>query len=138
MLKLYIILFLMLLFSIAIIAIPFIKNQLLFSKKFILVVAMVTIFAGLLYQLSGNKPALYQWFTQGKKHYELQTQVEALGGIDGMIDRIQKKLEKNPQDAQGWFILGKLYTIKHDYKAAKILFKKAHELDSNINIPSTK
>ena len=74
----------------------------------------ISLFSSALYFLFSNQSALSSWLTEGKQHYYLLTQVEELGGIDGMIKRVNKKLEINPNDSEGWIILGKLYLAKGD------------------------
>lgn len=129
---LYSLLFIMLLLSLGLLAIPFVKNRKNHPNQmtsFFILGILTGVFTFGLYQFSGNKPALTQWFTQGSEHYRLQTQVAELGGINGIIKSVQKKLDKNPNDAQGWLILGKLYRGIHDDKSAAVAFKKAHDLD---------
>jgi cytochrome c-type biogenesis protein CcmH/NrfG len=125
---LYSLLALMLLIALSLIAIPFIKNTEFKTKGFLTFVITTTLFSFILYSFSGNKPGLKLWLTQGKKHYQLENEVNQMGGIDGVIASIQKKLETNPDDVQGWTILGKLYLAKHDYASAEVVLKKAHQL----------
>ena len=126
---LYILFGLILLLILCSFAIPFYKN----SKKnhflFFSFSIFILAFTFILYQFSGNKILLKNWLSQGAEHYQLQTQVKELGGIEGIIKQVQKKIDANPEDPQGWFILGKLYLGIHDEKSAKVALKKAHELD---------
>lgn len=135
MLMLYSFLIIMALVAIGIISIPFLKNSTLKSKNAILISLFILCFSFIVYQFSGNKSALKKWITQGKQHYQLQNQVIELGGIDAIIENIKQKLKDNPDDAKGWFILGKLYYSQHNYEAAKVVLKKAHELEpDNVEI----
>lgn len=135
MLMLYSFLIIMALVAIGIISIPFLKNSTLKSKNAILISLFILCFSFIVYQFSGNKSALKKWITQGKQHYQLQNQVIELGGIDAIIENIKQKLKNNPDDAKGWFILGKLYYSQHNYEAAKVVLKKAHELEpDNVEI----
>src|SRR5580693_2445733 len=96
---LYSLLFIMIFFALALLAIPFIKNK--SGWVFVAISLFVIVFSFAIYNLSGNKVALAQWFAQGQKHYQLQMEVKELGGLDGIIARVQKKLEIDSQDAQG-------------------------------------
>jgi cytochrome c-type biogenesis protein CcmH/NrfG len=126
MFSLYAWLILMLLVALGLLAIPFIKNR---SRKGYIVSASLIALLGLaIYQFTGNKTALYLWMTQGKQHYQLLETFEQLGGIDGAIAQIESKLAKNPQDAQGWYILGKLYLSKNEEAKAQAAFAKSREL----------
>ncbi len=127
-LLLYVSIFLMLTTSILVLAVPFIKTRSLSSHYFLLPALFIILFSLSLYLTSNNSHALKQWLTEGEKHYRLQQEVNALGGIEGMIARIKHKLAENPRDAEGWFILGKLYFADQRYDAAKEAFGKAHEL----------
>lgn len=128
MLTLYIAITIMLIISLSIVSIPFINNKQLSFSKFLPISILLCLSALILYEFSGNKLTLQQWLSHGKEHYQLQLEVERLGGIDALIKRVQAKLETNPNDAQGWLILGKLYLGKHDEKSAKAAFQRAKAL----------
>lgn len=129
MFKLYGLFSLMLIGAISLLAIPFIKNRQKNSFSYFFIISLLMIvLSSLFYKNSGDQTALNQWLTQDKQHYELLVKFNELGGIDGIIARIQKKLAINPEDAQGWFILGKLYLAKKNNTAAAAAFKKAHAL----------
>ena len=129
MFTLYCLLILMMIAALAMLLIPFLRNHSLKFKNYFFLAISVVIAAFLLYAYSGNKSALVFWFNQGKEHYQLQEKFDALGGVDGIITKIEAKLENNPRDAQGWFILGKLYFAKHEYKTALTALTNAHELE---------
>ncbi|MDR3478285.1 MAG: hypothetical protein P4M14_09675 [Gammaproteobacteria bacterium] len=118
------------------IVVPFMANKAICTKSFIIVILLNGFFAMGLYRLSGDKQALNQWLIKGKAHYQLQETVNQLGGIKGMISHVKRKLQADPLDAQGWFILGKLYLSEQEVQAAQAAFRKAHELrpqDEKIN-----
>ena len=126
---LYCFLTFMLIAALCLVVLPFIKNKAIFSKSFFITFLFALLFSLGMYQFFGDKDALKQWYTQGEQHYQLQLQFNALGGIDGLITRVKKKIQANPLDTQGWFILGKLYLMKPDYPSARTALRKAHELD---------
>lgn len=129
MLKLYILLIIILILALGVLSIPFLIHR-PFNWRGYLITAICTILLSLgLYHFSGGSQALQQWFYQGQEHYALQQQFDELGGMDGIIKKIEKKLEANPNDAQGWFILGKLYLAKQDYASASAALKNAHDLE---------
>lgn len=123
---------LMLLSALSMLALPLIithdGNRFIIARNFLILSLLIAVCTFTLYRLSGNHTALQQWLEHGKQHYQLQIQLDQLGGVDGIIERIKKKLAANPQDAQGWLILGKLYLAKHDQAKAKAVLTKAHEL----------
>src|SRR5207249_711241 len=105
-------------------AVPFIKNKKLLSRYFLLLILFISVFTISLYPLVSPQNPLKQWLNQGRNHYLLLIQYHHLGGLDGMILRVKQKLADNPNDAEGWFILGKLYLMKQDDKQAKAAFSK--------------
>lgn len=129
MVSFYFLLSLMLVSAVGLLAIPFIKNRAVFSKSFFAVTILIILSSLGLYYFLSDKQALKLWLTQGKQHYQLLLKVDELGGIDNIIERINKKLAANPQDAQGWFILGKLYFAKQDFASALTALTKAHQLN---------
>lgn len=80
------------------------------------------------YWFANDKSTLNAWLSGGKQHYQLLLKVDELGGIDAIITRMEKTLAAHPNDAKGWFILGKLYLSKQQYQAALDAFTKAHKL----------
>ena len=123
MMPLYLLLIVMLIVALGFVAIPFLKNRALFPVLF-----LMTFFSLGIYSLSTNHSALTLWLTQGKRHYQLQEQFNQLGGVEGAIATIQKKLAEDPTDAEGWFILGKLSLANQNKTQAFIALKKARDL----------
>jgi|GEM_PF-4934929 len=114
---LYLLLILMLVAALSLLAIPFLKNKALSSKNFLAGALFILLAATGLYALTSDQPALHQWLTKGKQHYQLLIEYNELGGIDGIIERVKKKLAANPNDKQGRQILDKLYEMKGDKTA---------------------
>ena|SRR5579872_1165414 len=122
---------LMLSCGIGFLAIPFITTNTISSKYFLLSAIFMILFSLGLYQFNGNQTTLKQWLMYGEKHYRLQQEVNQLGGFAGIIEKIKKKLAENPDDAEGWFILGKLYLANQDYNEAKEALGNAVALQPN-------
>jgi len=125
---LYGLLILMLVSALSLLAVPFIANKSLLSRGFIIIAILTTLFSLTVYRIFGNHQALEEWFSAGEQHYQLLVTLDQLGGVNGVITRIKKKLENNPDDAEGWFILGKLYLANQNYTEAKAALSKAHAL----------
>jgi cytochrome c-type biogenesis protein CcmH/NrfG len=127
MITLYGLFFLMLVCAIGLLAIPYVKTQTLFSRGFFSAALFTLILAiGLFF--AGNHAGLKEWLTRGKEHYQLQNQMNQLGGFAGIVARIKEKLAQNPDDAKGWLILGKLYLANENYHDAIDALSKAHKL----------
>jgi len=130
MLTLYILYFIMLVLALGLLALPFFKRKILLTKFFLLSLFFIVFTSGV-FLFTGNTHGLSLWLNDGKKHYELLSQVKDLGGIEGLINQIKRKVIENPNDAQGWFILGKLYYSQHDRAEAIDALTRAKELDKN-------
>lgn len=134
---LYLLLTLMFLCAIALLSIVYFRNPISFSRSnFLTLILFVALFSFSIYRLGSHHHHLKKWLVYGKRQYDFLIEYERLGGINGMIMRIQHKLEDNPTDLQAWVILGKLYIAKTDYPAAKEAFDQAHKLqprNSEIN-----
>src|SRR6478672_5768912 len=81
-------------------------------KKFSLLIFCFMSVAIFIFFITSDWQGLRWWQTQGKAHYQLLQQVENLGGIDGMIAQVEKRVVETPDNAEGWLILGKLYLAK--------------------------
>jgi cytochrome c-type biogenesis protein CcmH/NrfG len=128
--SLYGLLFFMIVSALYLLIIPFVKKRAPWRVFFFLAGAFV-VSAFSLYHLSGNKKELANWLAEGKKHYQLQSTFEQLGGVDGAIVRIKSKLAEKPNDTTGWLILAKLYLAKNDKANANDAFNKAKELQAS-------
>jgi len=51
--------------------------------------------------------------------------------IDEMVERLRNRLQSQPDDAQGWQMLGRSYVVLERYNDAAIAYRKAHELIGN-------
>ncbi len=121
----------MLLLSLCLVTFPFYQNNSIFSKRFLLLITSAIIFSSVLYFFSGDKMAVLEWLTYGEKHYQLLDEFQKLGGVDGAIVQIEKRLKENPDDAEGWTILSKLYASKGENKKALEANKKANALSGS-------
>lgn len=118
------------LLAIALLSIVYLKNAKSFTfAHFFGITLLIGFFSFGIYYIGSRPQHLQQWLKYGKKQYEFLIQYERLGGINGMINRIQHKLDENPSDLEAWIILGKLYIAKTDYMAAKDAFTHAHTLE---------
>ncbi len=122
---LYMTLGFMLITSIGLLSVPFFKMEKLPRKYFLLAALFIIIFSSSVYVFNNDTPALKQWLTHDENRYQLLQAVNKMGGFNGMLEKIKRKLADNPNDVQGWVILGKLYLGNHDYKNAKDAFAHA-------------
>lgn len=50
------------------------------------------------------------------------------GSMEEAIARLETKLQENPDDPNGWYILGRTYMVRKDYTKAAEAFRKLHAL----------
>lgn len=131
MLLLFSLLGIMLLSALTVVAMPFAMQHKLLSGSFFSLVTSMTALSLGLYHFSGDHQALQQWFAHGKQHYQLMEKFDQLGGIEGVIARIKKKLQENPNDREGWLILGKLYLSQQKYDEAQAALNKARQIEAH-------
>ena len=48
--------------------------------------------------------------------------------VDEMITTIKERLREEPEDARGWYALGRAYGIKRDFASAAIAYQRTHDL----------
>ncbi|MGD2118029.1 MAG: c-type cytochrome biogenesis protein CcmI [Chromatiales bacterium] len=53
---------------------------------------------------------------------------DAPATMEELAERLRERLEKNPDDAEGWFLLSKTYMSQEQYPDALAALQKAHEL----------
>lgn len=133
MLILYLSLCCMLLLALGILAMPAIITPFYPSKNIVFVSCVITVIATSLYFLTSRPNELKTWLTSGMQHYQLQVQVQELGGLENIIHHIENKLATNPNDAKGWMILGKLYLSQHEDAKAEQAFARAKAITKRIN-----
>ena len=87
----------------------------------LVLVACVPVAAGILYFALGNPSAMTAAATSGP----------ATSGpagdpkIVGMVDELAKRLQKNPEDGEGWALLGRSYRVLERYDAAMVAYAEA-------------
>jgi len=73
------------------------------------------------------------WVNYGQEHYALQEKLDDLGGVTAIISQIKARLAKNPNDATGWRILGKLYQSQQNEPAPQEALAKARSITPSPN-----
>jgi len=115
----------MLISALALIAIPFFRLRI----AYYFLALVMSLIATSLYQWSSPPAAALKfWLDYGQQHAKLMEKISDLGGMDGIIARIKKKLKVNPNDVAGWIILGKIYFSQRDFNNAATAFEKAYFL----------
>jgi len=81
-----------------------------------------------LYFLLGNSQGLQQYYLL-KQHDKITQQLlDELQTPTAVIARLQQQLQKTPNSAEGWYLLGRLYFSMRQYHAATASFARAYGL----------
>jgi cytochrome c-type biogenesis protein CcmH len=71
-------------------------------------------------------------FLQNQQRGRVQGQQQAtLGSVDEMIDRVVRRLKRNPKDVEGWRVLGWSYFNTDRFEESSAAYAKAIELSPN-------
>lgn len=113
--------------AIAIILMPLIKIPASRQQRCLLILAAAgTAFAAVgLYWHWGNAAQLGQWYSLRKKSEQLR---QALGSPEQVVAKLKHHLAEQPESAQGWYLLGKLYFSQQQFTAAAQAFAKVNKL----------
>lgn len=94
-----------------------------------LIAVLIPAMAATLYVRSSNWP----WSDSAKQ----QAQINAAGGeldINAMVSQLEQKLKTNPQDVDGWLMLGRSYVNMGRYALATNAYQQAYDLTQGKNI----
>ncbi len=91
----------------------------------IFIATTLPIGAIVLYLLVGSPLALY--LPEANQGQPQLTQQD----IEGMVERLAQRLEKDPNNAEGWQMLGRSYAALNRMTEARAAYKKALELNPN-------
>ena len=79
-------------------------------------------------ELAGKPPTT----AQGDPHQRIAGDSRQAGDMDTMIRRLQERLEKNPNDIDGWVLLGRSLSMEQRFSAAAEAYGKAYELAGDV------
>ncbi len=110
--------------------IPLLIARLLFSF-FFLIIALPTA-AVVAYHYLGGAALIQELIHQQQQAQQVQVKIAELGNSPAaVIKALNANLQENPNDAQGWYLLGKLYLDQQDYANAVTSLVKANALEAN-------
>lgn len=116
---------LMTLAAMVFIAIPLGLNKKLWVNVLLLSFALLAIGC---YWFFGNSQKLQQFWSWQKHESEVQQKVAQVKDPQILIDQLQDHLQQQPQSAEGWFLLGKLYISTQRYEQAEQSLRRAYQL----------
>lgn len=97
-------------------------------KWWLLWIPMVIVFLVVGYWRWGGWRELRQYQQQQIKQQYAQKLLQSMHGPEGIIKALLEKLQKTPNSAEGWFLLGRLYTSQQQWEKACKAFEQSHRL----------
>jgi len=85
-------------FMLLIISLPFLSQTKKKLSPFFSTVGLMLSFIWLTFLMTGGTHGLKDWLNGGQAHYLLMTQVQSLGGIEGMIAKLEARVKAHPED----------------------------------------
>lgn len=79
--------------------------------------------------LLGGTTALYAWWS----NWSWDSSVAADQSPAAMVSRLARRLEREPDDLEGWIMLGRSYTVLEQYPLAVRAFQRANRLANGRN-----
>lgn len=87
--------------------------------------------AFLTYQHLGASQSLRKLDHAKQEQIKIEAEIKSMGGESAVIQKLKQRLKDYPNEAQGWYLLGRIYFSQNDYAAAVKIFEKAHDLASS-------
>tara|TARA_B100000959_G_scaffold28814_1_gene27753 strand:- start:758 stop:1411 length:654 start_codon:yes stop_codon:yes gene_type:complete len=103
-----------------------INNKYIFLTLFILFIFIIMIFLG-----KSNIGYIEEYNKISSKHQEIRNNINT---IRKNIPSLEQKLNNNPNNFEGWVMLGKSYIIISDFNSAALAYETAITLDNTDKI----
>lgn len=92
-----------------------------FNKTALVLIVIIPCLSLGLYQQWGSSKLWFEWLS-------LQNLPNNLGTPDQVITEMKAHLKQNPNSAEGWYLLGRLYATQQHFPEAASAFAKANQL----------
>lgn len=76
----------------------------------------------------GAWPDWNRYIHQEARQKQVQALLQSIKNPEDLIQRLKKRVEAEPNRAQGWYLLGRLYASQHQWESARDAYFKAHQL----------
>jgi cytochrome c-type biogenesis protein CcmH len=126
----WLIIALMTLLALTFILLPFFKLGT--SRKLATLLLIITpVFALTYYLKFGASQPMAEKMLAEQRASQIQSEITRLGSKENIIIALQQRLQENPESAQGWYLLGRMYLMNQNYQSAMNAFDKANSLEPN-------
>lgn len=101
------------------------KTQPIFSTALLL---STVLFAIPVYLKLGASTGVTEQLVAEQKAQDVKVALAKMGSNENIIKALLQRLQENPNSAQGWYLLGRMYLIGQHYENAFQAFAKANQL----------
>tara|TARA_R110000868_G_scaffold144960_5_gene364566 strand:- start:2242 stop:3093 length:852 start_codon:yes stop_codon:yes gene_type:complete len=98
---------------------------------FISLCVLIPIIALVFYFSFGSSSELPTYFHAQQQQQQATQMLKQLKTPQAIIAKMQQAIQQHPNDAKGWYLLGRLYFDSNDMKQAEAAFAKANQLKSD-------
>lgn len=91
----------------------------------IVLVVLVPICSLYLYSDWGDSKQLEQYYFEKSHAKQINAEIKKFKNPEQLVAKLKSVLKEHPESAQGWFLLGRLYSGMTEYKSAVSAFAKA-------------
>ncbi len=85
--------------------------------------------AALTYQYLGAFKILKAMEHAKRMDAQEDEKIQAMGGEKVVVEKLKAHLQEHPSEAQGWYLLGRIYLSQNHLDDASLCFTKAHKLE---------
>jgi len=107
------------------------KGLFMQRNTIIVIVLFVGILTPVLYYKLGTPAAVNMAAAPAKDDPHTSTGHDKPGSIETMVQRLEQKLQEKPDNAEGWFVLGRTYMVMRKYDKATNALQHAFELNAS-------
>ncbi len=114
---------------IVLLTLPLILYPFRHSKKLcIFLIPVVCIAVFFAYKYWGSQSEWQAYKQKQRQQRQVQDFLQTIKTPGELVERLKKRLKLNPNNAQGWFLLGRLYASQNQWPEASQSFAKAYGL----------
>jgi len=96
------------------------------------IVLLIPIVSLVLYHHWGDASGVSQRVAFLKREQQVRQELATAKSPMQIIAKLKKHLQQDPNSAEGWFLLGRLYSSMGDYKNARAQYAKAKQLQPQV------
>jgi cytochrome c-type biogenesis protein CcmH len=84
-----------------------------------------------LYQKLGASHTLAAHYAEETTKQQTDARIKMMGGAQSVVRKLKQQLALHPKDAQGWYLLGRIYFSENQFNTARLALERAVQLAPN-------